>query len=162
MSVWLTIEYVPHRHPGAEYAFAAFTARIRSTGRGRDPTQRTNQCNDQSSHGTDHSHAHHRREAKTRLLQQPADRGRDNRAQYADRGFKYGRSPTLHIVGRLAVEKAEQTGVQRGERQAGQNLADQDGRLALHEQQRHLADNEQHKRVRNQHTGGNDVDQLVG
>lgn len=46
---------------------------------GRDPTQRTNQCNDQSSHGTDHSHAHHRREAKTRLLQQPADHGRERK-----------------------------------------------------------------------------------
>lgn len=44
---------------------------------GRDPTQWTNQCNDQSSHGTDHSHAHHRREAKTRLLQQSADHGRE-------------------------------------------------------------------------------------
>ncbi len=41
--------------------------------------QRTNQCNDQSSHGTDHSHAHRRREAKTRLLQQPADHGRERK-----------------------------------------------------------------------------------
>ena len=54
-------------------------------------------------------------------------------AGHADRGFKYGRSPTLNIVGRLAVEKAEQTGVQRGERQAGQNLADQNGRVAVQE-----------------------------
>lgn len=42
-------------------------------------------------------------------------------------------SPPLHVVGCLAVEKAQQASVQRGERQAGQNLADQNGRVAVQE-----------------------------
>ena len=84
-------------------------------------------------YGTDHGYGHHRRETEIWLLQQPADHRRACCAQYADRGFKYGRSPPLHVVGCLAVEKAQQASVQRGERQAGQNLADQNGRVAVQE-----------------------------
>lgn len=99
----------------------------------RNAAQRAGQRYGQSRYGTDHGYGHHRRETEIWLLQQPADHRRACCAQYADRGFKYGRSPPLHVVGCLAVEKAQQASVQRGERQAGQNLADQNGRVAVQE-----------------------------
>ena len=51
-------------------------------------------------------------------------------AQYADREPNTAEARPV-LSGVFAVEKAQQTSVQRGERQVSQNLADQNGRVKL-------------------------------